>query len=71
MTTLRLKVVKDPDPAQVTIATMNTFGPFAKGVGPNNYLCGSCGKTLLKKVKPGEFYRIVIVCRKCGANNEA
>jgi DNA-directed RNA polymerase subunit RPC12/RpoP len=71
MTTLRLKVVQDPDSAKMNIVKMNSFGPFAKGVGPNNYLCGSCGKTLMKKVKPGEFYQTVIVCRRCGANNEA
>jgi hypothetical protein len=71
MPTLRLKVVKEPDPKKVTIVTMNIFGPFAKGKGPNNYSCGSCGKSLMEKVKPGEFHRIVIVCRRCGANNEA
>jgi hypothetical protein len=71
MTTYSLKVVKNPDPQKVNIVTMNMFGPFAKGVGPNNYRCGTCRKMLMKKVKPGEFYRTVIICRRCGANNEA
>jgi hypothetical protein len=71
MASFRLNVVESPDPEKVTIATMNMFGPFAKGVGPNDYLCGSCGKMLMKKVRSGEFYHTVIVCRGCGANNEA
>jgi len=44
--------------------------PFIKGAGQVNYLCGSCGETLLERVEPGQVRNIVFCCPNCGSYND-
>ncbi len=70
----RLQIVDAVDPKSATVIKTGFFGPLAVGKSPrkgkSSYVCGKCGKTLLKGVREGVFSNFYIVCGRCGSHNK-
>jgi hypothetical protein len=46
-----------------------TASPQMTGEGDVNHLCGVCGFTVLRHLKPGQVSGIAFVCPVCGSTN--
>lgn len=71
MADVRLKVI--PKPAEGTAPVIRTDKGkdfvFIKGAGPDNLLCGNCGKILCEKMTLDQIRGVVFECPNCGAFN--
>jgi hypothetical protein len=65
----RLKVIPKPDNPNTTVLRVRFRGPAVVGDGPDNYLCGACGKILCKNIAHGQIASVVFNCDDCGSYN--
>ena len=69
-----LVVIPEPAPNTRTVFPGTGKGPTVRGTGagagPLDYVCGSCGATILESVSQGQFQNIVFRCWKCGKFND-
>lgn len=70
-TSLRLPVIPPPPQgtASVLVAAGGFNGPFLKGDGPIDLLCGKCLHTLAESLHPGQIQNLVLLCPTCGSHN--
>jgi hypothetical protein len=74
ITTFRLAVVPEPEPASETVLIKPDPAdkePFIVGPDDVNMACGCCEAILVKGLKLGRVRRIVFLCPNCGAYNLA
>jgi predicted RNA-binding Zn-ribbon protein involved in translation (DUF1610 family) len=72
MPEIKLPVVPKPDLSTRTVLepAKDFAGPFIKGTGDVDYLCGSCGAVLVERVTTGQIKNTVFRCPNCGQYNE-
>lgn len=70
-TSLRLPVVPPPPKGTATVfAAANGFqGPFFKGDGQIDLLCGECLHVLAQTLHPGQMQNLVLQCPNCKSHN--
>jgi hypothetical protein len=70
-TSFRLPVIPPPPEgtASVLVAVGGFQGPFFKGEGAIDLLCGKCLHTLAEALHPGQVQNLVLMCPACGAYN--
>jgi hypothetical protein len=68
---LRLPVIPPPPQgtATVLIAGDGFMGPFLKGDGPIDLLCGNCLHRLVEQSHPGQIENLVLQCPNCKSHN--
>lgn len=69
MSTVRMQVVPPQDlggrtPLETPVA------PAITGKGENDYVCGTCGSTLMQHVRYTQVRDLVLHCSRCGSTNE-
>ena len=69
-TTYRMEVIDEPEEGTRSVLSSNTPGPTIKGNGPRTYQCGTCGRTLVRRVNTMQIVDIVFNCGTCGSFNE-
>ncbi len=69
--TFVLPVVPPPavDDAAVFVAGAGFMGPFFRGSGPIDLLCGRCRLLLGERLEPGQTENLVLRCPRCQAHN--
>lgn len=72
MTNYQLEVIAEPEPGTRAVFTISGNRKFAfiKGVGKDNYLCGSCQNIICENVNRGQISNIVFKCPYCESFNE-
>lgn len=70
-TSLRLPVIPPPPEgtAAILVAAEGFQGPFLKGEGSIDLLCGKCLYTLAEAIHPWQIQNIVLQCPACEAYN--
>lgn len=68
---LRLPVIPPPPQgtAAVFVAGDGFMGPFLKGDGPIDLLCGMCLHRLVQQLHPGQIENLVLQCPACKSHN--
>lgn len=71
MKNIRLEVIPEPQKGTATVIRHGPTGPqiMMKGNGDTNYVCGTCGSTILENMQRGQVVNIVFRCFKCGSFN--
>lgn len=69
MSTVRMQVI-DPRQAAERGAIESVTAPLISGKGDTDYVCGSCGNTLLRRMRYAQVRDLVLRCHHCGATNE-
>jgi predicted RNA-binding Zn-ribbon protein involved in translation (DUF1610 family) len=69
-TKYHMKVIPEPAEGSRSVLFTNSPGPIMEGAGPRTYQCGTCGKTLIKRIRAMQVVDIVFKCGKCGSFNE-
>lgn len=69
MSTVRMQVVP-PNEAPGRDPIEATTAPAITGKGETDYVCGSCGSTLLRRMFYSQVRDLVLRCGRCGATNE-
>jgi len=69
---IKLNIVPKPLPNTRTVLEFSKDfqGPFFRGEGDIDYICGNCGYVLAEGLKEGQIRNIVVHCPKCGMYNE-
>ena len=75
MSTHKLRVIPKLSPTKARIVLRTGDGEASSvlitSVGHLNYVCGSCGAILLKRVRAGQLGKgIVFHCNQCGSYNQ-
>lgn len=70
----RLKPVSEQQATKdgwgIVVAASGLKGPYVKGDGPDDFVCGACQAVLLKGVPPGVVIRnMAPKCPECGTIN--
>ena len=70
-TSFRLTVVPPPlqGTASVLVAADGFQGPFLKGNGPIDLVCGQCLLVLAEALHPGQIENLVLRCPRCKSHN--
>lgn len=69
---LRMTVISEPKEGTRSVLVMgpDVTGSLIKGGGDLSYMCGECGKTLLRNVGYKQIQNVVIKCNNCERHNE-
>lgn len=68
MSTVRMQVIPADEAAQGAIEAV--MAPAITGKGETDYICGSCGSVLLRRMFYAQVRDLVLHCGRCGATNQ-
>ena len=69
-TKYHMKVIPEPANGSRSVLLSDSPGPIIEGAGPRTYQCGTCGKTLIKRIRTMQVVDVVFKCGKCGSFND-
>lgn len=69
MSTIRMQVIPPQDAGQRDPIEAIT-APAITGKGETDYVCGSCGSTLLSHMFYAQVRNLVLRCNRCGSINQ-
>ena len=69
-TKYHMKVIPEPEEGSRSVLFSDSLEPIIEGAGPRTYQCGTCGETLIKRIRVMQVVHIVFKCAECGSFNE-
>jgi len=71
MSNYSMEIIPKPPDGTASVLQFDKKGPYAlfKGIGPDNYLCGSCDNKLCEGITRGQIIGLVLRCPQCDSFN--
>lgn len=69
MTTVKMHVVS-PEEVGDRAPLETPVAPVIVGKGETDYICGTCGSTLMSHVRYAQVRDVVLHCSRCGSTND-